>query len=109
MYGIDTGQTYSNGSVPDDYKIRPDDQLYIKVISDTPLNSTFLNLSGTQSSSSISSESMELIAFMVDNDGNISYPQLGEIHVDSLMIGEVQDIIQAGVMNTCKALWFLQN
>lgn len=97
MYGIGTDQTYLNGPVPDDYKIRPDDQLYIKVISDDPLNSAFLNLSGTQSSSSTSSGSMELITFLVDNDGNISYPQLGEIHVDNLMIGEVQDIIQAGV------------
>lgn len=97
MYGIDAGKTYSNGPIPDDYKIRPDDQLYIKVISDDPSNSAFLNLSGTQSSSSASTGNMELVTFLVDNDGNISYPQLGEIHVDSLMIGEVQDIIQAGV------------
>ena len=48
MYGIETDQTYEDGPVPDEYKIRPNDQLYIKVISDDPLNAAFLNLTGAQ-------------------------------------------------------------
>lgn len=98
MHGISTDRTYLDGPVPDSYKIRPNDQLYINVISDDPLNSAFLNLTGVQSSSSSSSQGrMELITYLVDNEGHISYPQLGEIHVSDLMLGEVQVIIQAGV------------
>ncbi len=97
MYGINTNQTYANGPVPDDYKIRPNDQLYIKVISDDPLNSAFLNLTGVQTANSVSGESMELITYLVDEEGNINYPQLGEIHVGDLMLGEVREIVQKGV------------
>ncbi len=97
MVGIQTGQTHVNGPVPDNYKIRPNDQLYIKVISDDPLISAFLNLTGTQMTTSNSVESMELITFLVDNEGNINYPQLGEIHVGDLMLGDVREIIQKGV------------
>jgi polysaccharide export outer membrane protein len=97
MYGIETNQAYEDGPDPDDYKIRPNDQLYIKVISDDPLNSAFLNLTGTQATMSTSGESMELITYLVDNEGKISYPQLGEIEVEGLMIGEVQEIVQEGV------------
>jgi polysaccharide export outer membrane protein len=97
MYGIETGQTYADGPKPEDYKIRPNDQLYIKVISDDPLNSAFLNLTGMQTTTSTSGETMELITYLVDNEGKISYPQLGEIEVGGLMIGEVQEIVQEGV------------
>ena len=99
MYGIQTGQTYENGPSPDEYKIRPDDQLFIQVISDDPLNAAFLNLTGAQGLTSASStdNGLELITYLVDNAGNINYPQLGEIHVGDIRIGEVQDIIQKGV------------
>ncbi len=99
MYGIETDQTYEDGPAPEDYKIRPNDQLYIQVISDDPLNAAFLNLTGVQStaSSGNSQSGMELITYLVDNEGKISYPQLGEIEVGGKMIGEVQEIVQQGV------------
>lgn len=97
MYGIQANKTYLNGPVPDEYKIRPNDQLYIHVISDDPLNTAFLNLAGVQTTNSVSGESMELITYLVDEDGNINYPQLGEIHVGDLMLGDVRNIIQKGV------------
>ncbi|HSO88997.1 MAG TPA: polysaccharide biosynthesis/export family protein [Draconibacterium sp.] len=97
MYGINTNKTYLHGPVPDEYKIRPNDQLYIKVISDDPLNSAFLNLTGAQTANSVSGESMELITYLVDENENINYPQLGEIHVGGLMLEDVRDIIQKGV------------
>jgi polysaccharide export outer membrane protein len=97
MYGIQVNKTYPNGPVPDDYKIRPNDQLFIKAISDDPLNAAFLNLTGEQTANSVSAGSMELITYLVDEKGNINYPQLGEIHVGNLMIGDVRDIIQKGV------------
>jgi len=41
---IETGVTYVSGPVPEEYRIRPNDQLFIQVISDDPLNAAFLNL-----------------------------------------------------------------
>jgi len=98
MNGLETGKTYLNGPFPEEYRIRTNDQLYIQVISDDPANAAFLNLTGGQMSTmSSSSEGLELITYLVDNDGNISYPQLGEIHVGDLKTGEVRDIIQKEV------------
>jgi polysaccharide export outer membrane protein len=99
MNGLEPGKTYLNGPFPEEYRIRPNDQLYIQVISDDPANAAFLNLTGVQSSSNTASsqEGLELITYLVDNDGNINYPQLGEIHVGDLKTGEVRDIIQKEV------------
>jgi polysaccharide export outer membrane protein len=99
MYGLETDKTYTHGVFPDEYRIRPNDQLYIQVISDDPLNAAFLNLTGTQTSSNTASsqEGLELITYLVDNNGNINYPQLGTIHVGDLKTGEVRDIIQKEV------------
>lgn len=97
---IETGKTYENGPQPDEYRIRPNDQLFIQVISDDPLNAAFLNLINTQGSMGSmgsSANSLELITFLVDRDGNISYPELGEIHVEDKTIQEVQKIVQTGV------------
>lgn len=99
LHGINTGETYVAGPVPEEYSIRANDQLYIQVISDDPLNAAFLNLTSVQniSNAGSSSGSLELITYLVDNEGNIDYPQLGKIHVGGLMTGEVRDIVQKGV------------
>jgi polysaccharide biosynthesis/export protein len=100
MNGIPTGKTYISGPTPEEYKVRKNDQLFIQVISDDPLNAAFLNLTNTQGNSGnlgSSANSLELITFLVDERGNISYPQLGEIKVEGLTTAEVRDIIQQKV------------
>jgi polysaccharide export outer membrane protein len=98
LKGINIGETYTTGPVPEEYSIRPNDQLYIQVISDDPVNAAFLNLTNVLTSNTASnSSSLELITYLVDNEGNIEYPQLGKIHVGGLMTGEVREIIQKGV------------
>ena len=94
---IETGKTYESGPLPDEYKIRSNDQLFIQVISDDPLNAAFLNLTNTQRTIGGSSSNLELITFLVDQDGNITYPELGEIDVENKTVQEVRDIIQNGV------------
>ncbi len=100
LNNIQPGLTYTNGPLPETYRIRPNDQLFIQVISDDPLNAAFLNLTNTQGSMGSfgnSANSLELITYLVDENGNIAYPQLGEIKVGDLTTGEVRDIIQKEV------------
>ena len=102
LYGTDTGIDVPGGPRPEEYRIRSNDQLFIQVISDDPLNAAFLNLTNTQGNTANvgnNSSSLELITFLVDERGNISYPQLGEIEVEGLTTAEVRDIIQKKVNN----------
>lgn len=95
---IETDKTYPSGPLPEEYRIRSNDQLFIQVISDDPLNAAFLNLIDTQRGSlGATSNSMELITYLVDDEGKISYPQLGDIEVKDKTVSEVRDIIQRKV------------
>ncbi len=100
LNNIETGVSYENGPQPQEYRIRSSDQLFIQVISDDPINAAFLNLTNPQASAGAagsSTNSMELITFLVDVQGNIDYPQLGTIHVKGLTTSEVSAEIQKGV------------
>jgi len=100
LNGIETGLTYTSGPKPEEYRIRPNDQLFIQVISDDPLNAAFLNLINTQGSMGSmgsSANSLELITYLVDEEGSIAYPELGEIKVEGKTVGEVRDLIQLEV------------
>lgn len=104
LNGIDTNTTFESDPIPDEYKIKPNDQLFVKVISDDPLNAAFLNLSPTTTTTNISSTgSMELITYLVDNEGYITYPKLGKILVLDKTAEEVQNIIQEKVDNYLKS------
>ncbi|MCD6354505.1 MAG: polysaccharide biosynthesis/export family protein, partial [Prolixibacteraceae bacterium] len=95
-----TKLTYTNGPLPEEYHIRPNDQLFIQVISDDPLNAAFLNLMSTQGSIGSygsTTNGLELITYLVDEQGKIAYPQLGEITVMGLTTSEVRDLIQKEV------------
>jgi polysaccharide export outer membrane protein len=100
LNGIQPDTTYNHGPQPEEYKIRPNDQLFIQVISDDPLNAAFLNLTNTQSSMGSygsSTSSIELITYLVDKEGYISYPQLDELEVGGKTTAEVRDMIQEEV------------
>ena len=102
LNGIETGMTYTDGPLPGEYRIRPNDQLFIQVISDDPLNAAFLNLTNTQGmggSLGSSASSLELITYLVDEHGSIAYPQLGDIKVEGLSTAEVREIVQKKVDN----------
>lgn len=96
MNGIEPGLTYESAPEPAEYRIRPNDNLYIRVISDDPLNVAFLNLTSPQSTMS-SSSNLELVTFLVDENGYITYPYLGDILVEDKTIHEVTDILQKKV------------
>ncbi len=100
LNGIPTGETLSSGPLPEEYSIRPNDLLFIQVISDNPQNAAFLNIINTERSSGTygsSINSLELITYLVDSSGEISYPQLGVIKVEGKTVSEIQEIIQQKV------------
>lgn len=96
MHNVQTGKNYNKNNFPDVYRIRPNDQLFIQVISDDPMNVAFLNLISAERMS-ISSGNMELVTYLVDEEGKIAYPQLGEIKVAGLMVSEIRDLLQKEV------------
>ncbi len=96
MNQIQTGKTYEKASFPDVYKIRTNDQLFIQVISEDPLNVAFLNIVSTERMS-YSAGNTELITYLVDDAGNIAFPQLGEIGVAGLTVSDIRHKLQLQV------------
>lgn len=96
--GIETNTTYQTDPIPEEYRIKQNDQLFIQVISDDPMNAAFLNLINTQSGSTLgNSNSLELFTYLVDNNGNIFYPKIGELNVLDKTVSDVRNKIQAEV------------
>lgn len=95
MHGIEAGQTYPGTPSPDFYRVRPNDHLYIQVMGDDPLNTVFLNLNTGQNTAV--SQNIELIAYTVDESGNISFPHLGDLSVGGKTVTEIRDMIQKEV------------
>lgn len=95
MYNAQTDSLYPRIPLPDPYIIRPNDQLYISVISDDPAKTSHLNMS---SASGVGGGyGMDLMTYLVDENGHISYPQLGEVQVSGLTLLEIRDKIQKEV------------
>lgn len=98
LNGIKTDVLHDNGPKPEAYRIRPNDQLFIQVISDDPINSAFLNLTGIQGGTSAGgSNNIEIITYLVNEAGNIEYPYLGQIKVEGLTLSDVNEEIQKQV------------
>ncbi|MDP8204078.1 MAG: polysaccharide biosynthesis/export family protein, partial [Candidatus Tenebribacter mawsonii] len=87
MYDV-KDSIYPDGPIPDDYKIKVNDQLYISVIGDEPEITAFLNLSQQESGGDL-----ELITYLVDESGDIYFLALGKMHVVGLTIKGVRDIL----------------
>lgn len=96
LYDSKINETYPRVPLPEAYKIRPNDQLYISVLSDDKLKTDFLNMSSTVGIGG-GGAGMDLLTYLVDENGNISYPQLGEVAVEGLTLLEVRDKIQKEV------------
>ena len=93
---IETGKTYSDGPAPGTYQVRPSDHLYIHVIGDEPSAVAFLNLMPA-TTTGYSSQTLELVTFIVDEEGNINYPQFGQIHVAGKTIDQIREELQKHV------------
>ncbi len=97
MHDAKIDEYYPRVPLPEPYTIRPNDQLYISVVADDRLKTDFLNMSSAVGVGG--GYGMDLLTYLVDENGNISYPQLGEVQVAGLTLLEVRDKIQKMVDN----------
>jgi len=89
VHGIQTDTIYADNLTPETYLIRPNDHLYIVVIGDDPLNTAFLNL--TEATRNSYGQNLELITYTVDENGYISFPQLGQVLVEAKTVLQIQE------------------
>ncbi len=94
MHGPEIDQAYPDLPIPESYTIRPHDQLFINVIGEDRKQTAFLNMS---TSAGMGGSNTEFYLYLVDENGNISYPQLRLLHVSGKTILEVQDLVQKRV------------
>lgn len=80
---------------PETYRIQPNDNLYIQVISNDDL-SMYFNLSSTDRYLN-NDAAIELGSYKVDSNGTIDFPYIGIIHVVGLTTQEIKDIISKGI------------
>ncbi len=81
-------------------KIMPKDELTITVITTNPQASAPFNLTVSNtigSSGQLSTGQGSLQGYLVDNNGNINFPVLGNIHVGGLTKNQAEDKIREGV------------
>ena len=81
-----------------DAKIMPKDILQIQVFSMTPEASEPFNLLKLVGSSTTTTSGQSTIYdYLVDNDGNISYPVIGTLHLGGLTKKEAEELIQSKI------------
>lgn len=80
-----------------DARIMPKDELTISVNASDPASVAMFNLAVTQTTGTndllrMTSQQV-LVPYLVDNNGDINYPQIGKIHVQGMTKNELQDYI----------------
>jgi polysaccharide export outer membrane protein len=90
-----------NESPLSDYRLKPNDELYIQISSVDEASANVFSNTGTQQSfyiSTIQPYGASLISFTVDKDGNIILPVIGKIQVKDRTTSEVSEQI-TGMLN----------
>lgn len=84
-----------------DAKIMPKDILQIQVFTMTPEAAepfNLMKLSGSSSISSSTSNQGSIYDYLVDNDGNITYPVIGTLHLGGLSKSEAEALIKSKIL-----------
>ena len=90
-----TSKTFKEAEVQD-YRLKPNDELYIQISSlDDPSANVFSTSNGQQASSmmSISPYSASLISYAIDKEGDLQLPIIGKIFVKDKTLSEVSIIL----------------
>jgi polysaccharide biosynthesis/export protein len=76
---------------PKEQRIKPNDELYIRVSSFDEVAFNFFNNQTESRSTSMTDQSVSLISYVVNKNGNIYFPILGEVEVENLTLLEATD------------------
>jgi polysaccharide export outer membrane protein len=85
--------------VPFDYKIQPNDALYIRFESLTPEEYNFFTFAEPAGAASASGGNIQLRSELVNSRGEISFAVVGPVKVAGLTVFQVQDTLQS-IANT---------
>lgn len=69
-------------------RIMPNDNLYITVSSLNPEASEIFNSINNTAKASVNNETLNIIGYLVDNEGNINFPGLGIVHLGGMTKSE---------------------
>jgi polysaccharide export outer membrane protein len=75
---------------PDAYKIRPYDNLYIRVITPDPQWSEMFNTVSATTGGTLTEQSAALLGYPVDGDGDIELPFAGKLKVAGKTLSEIK-------------------
>jgi len=84
--GTETGMSIT----PSAYKIKPYDNLFIRVITPDPQWSTMFNSTPVGAGGSVTEESAALLGYPVDLEGNIDIPFVGKVFVGGKTLAEIK-------------------
>ncbi len=87
-------QIYEYGNKPDDYKIKIDDILYVKISSTNKDINEYFNIGRTTTNNNIQNANFYLDGYTVNDTGYIQVPVLGAIKVEGLTVKEANKILQ---------------
>lgn len=97
MQEEDTTNLYANKR-PLDYKIQPNDNLYIRIFSLDEKTYLFFNMVSSSNQNQYTNDaSIYLNSYSVDKNGYIDFPILGQVFVKDMTVEQVRDALQAGV------------
>jgi polysaccharide export outer membrane protein len=86
-------QVYAESEMPD-YKLKPNDELYIQFSSLDPAEaSIFADARGAQSSATLDPYGAYLISYSIDKDGFLLLPVLGKILVKDKTLSQVSSVL----------------
>lgn len=76
-------------AAPEQYKVQPNDNLYIQVITDNPEISAFFNITSTDRYLN-NDAAIELGSYRVSDEGDIDFPIIGKMHVAGKSTEEIK-------------------
>jgi polysaccharide export outer membrane protein len=86
-------KTYNEAEMPD-YKLKPNDELYIQVSSlDEAASNVFANGSDQQSTGTIDPYGASLLSYSIDKSGFLFLPVIGKVPVNGRTLSEVSTIL----------------
>ncbi len=93
----DTTNAYVNKR-PLDYKIQPNDNLYIRIFSLDEKTYLFFNMVSSSNQNQYANDaSIYLNSYTVDREGYIDFPIVGKILVKDLTVEQVKEVLQTNV------------